>query len=254
MKPIVTKVLDIAKAEDGVREGKANRGERVDEYQRSDTLPGVGYAWCASFVAWCLKKASDKIPYCYSASCDVVLVWGRKAGIVYNTPEAGDIFLLLAKNSNNDAIHTGFVTSVDGAEFGTIEGNTNLNGSREGIGVFSRKRSNSSRYRFVRWHELMKGEEATPADSYAVKIGAKQVDSIMVGGACWVAVREWGEALGFEVGWNNDEQLVLFGGKEVDTQTRMHEGKAYAWIRDLARFSSLKLVVSNDPKTILVTK
>jgi hypothetical protein len=162
--------------------------------------------------------------------------------------------LYLAKDSNNDAIHTGFVTHVKGAEFGTIEGNTNLGGSPEGIGVFSRKRVNSSRYRFVRWHELMKDDEPAAADSYIVKIGDQNVDSIMVGGACWVAVREWGEALGFKVDWNNEEQLILFGGKEVNAQTRLHEGKAYAWIRDLARFSSLKLVVSNDPKTILVTK
>lgn len=254
MKNIVKKVLEIAAKEVGVREkGGNNYGKRVEEYQRADNLPGVGYAWCASFVAWCLKQAGD-IPYCNSASCDVVLVWGRKSGLVYNTPEPGDIFLRLAKNSENDAIHTGFVKSVNGAVFDTIEGNTNIDGSSDGIGVFARQRTNSSSYRFVRWHDLIKDDTAAVPEPYTVKIGTKEIPSVMVGAACWVAVRAWGEALGFDIEWNATDQLVLFGGKEVGTQTRLHEGKAYAWIRDLARFSKLQLEVDNDSRSISVKK
>jgi hypothetical protein len=49
----------------------------------------------------------------------------------------GDIFILAYAHG---AGHTGIVEKVTGDSIITIEGNTNGGGSREGIGVFSRRR------------------------------------------------------------------------------------------------------------------
>ncbi len=51
MELAVKNTIQTALAEVGVREiGNTNRGRRVDEYQKADLLPGVGYPWCASFL------------------------------------------------------------------------------------------------------------------------------------------------------------------------------------------------------------
>jgi hypothetical protein len=51
----------------------------------------------------------------------------------------GDIFLL--QKSNLDWIHTGIITAVRNDVIETIEGNTNLAGSRNGIAVMKRTRN-----------------------------------------------------------------------------------------------------------------
>ena len=250
MKEIVRKVIAIAENEMGVREVGENMGERVNEYQRADTLGGVGYAWCASFIAWCLKQADPDITYCYSASCDVIVAWGRSMGVMHEAPNPGDIFLLFAAGSTRDATHTGLVTAVNGSQFHTVEGNTNLDGGREGIGVFARKRTNGNRYRFVRWADLHSGGP----EPYSVRIGSNLLEGKMVGAATFVAIRDWGEALGFEVEWNNDKQVPLFDGREVPVQVNKIGSRGYAWVRALAEFSGLRLDVDTDDRVITVRR
>ncbi len=252
MRRVIERVLEVAKAEVGVREEGDNMGHRVNEYQRADTLSGVGYAWCASFISWCFKQAADDIPYCYSASCDVVVAWARSQGVLRETPEDGDVFLLMARGSQYDAVHTGLVIKVNGAVFHTIEGNTNLTGSRTGIGVCALKRTNGDRYRFVRWSDLHheKGEVALPP--YKVLMGDQLIESRMVGAATFVPVREWGEALGFDVQWNNDKQMPLFDGREVPVQLHKLDRRGWAWVRALSEFSGLKLEVDVDNRTVRV--
>jgi hypothetical protein len=51
----------------------------------------------------------------------------------------GDIFLL--QKTPNDWFHTGLITAVHESVFETIEGNTNEDGSHNGIGVYKRSRN-----------------------------------------------------------------------------------------------------------------
>ena len=163
MKTLIARTLEIARKEVGVREVGSNRGRRVEEYLAATGLPG-GYAWCSAFVAWCAKKGAvvekTLCPLVLTADCDVLLAFARKHGILNSAPAPGDVFLVMATPS--DAHHTGFVTEVDGNAFETVEGNTNVGGGREGIGVFARKRQAGPRYRFVRWSELVAEPDTPP--------------------------------------------------------------------------------------------
>ncbi len=253
MKPIIAKVLEVATGEVGVREEGDNMGERVNEYQRADTLGGVGYAWCGSFVSWCLKQAAPDVPYCYSASCDLILAWAKSQGVLHDEPKAGDVFLVLARGSLYDATHTGLVSKVSGSVFHTVEGNTNLTGSRTGIGVFALKRTLGDRYKFVRWADLYsQGEEVQPP--YRVFVGERELESRMIGAQTFVPVRDWGEALALRVEWNGEKQVPLFNGREVPVQIRKFDRRAWVWVRALAEFSNLNLQVDEEKREVHVSK
>lgn len=99
-----------------------------------------GQLWCAAFVA-CVgfRTLGRAWPLPLSASCDVVRLAAQDKGMVVPTPERGDLFFVM--KSVHDATHVGFVTAVraDGS-CSTIEGNTNDAGSRDGDGVYRRRR------------------------------------------------------------------------------------------------------------------
>ena len=164
MHKLVAATLSVAKSQAGVTEVGHNGGPQVTAYLRATGLP-AGNPWCAAFVAWCIGQAEAqtgvKCPLPKSASCDVLLEWGRKRGLLKNSPQPGDLFLRL--ESPTDAVHTGFVTGVPAAgSFTTMEGNTNAAGGREGVMVRSHTRVvTPGGYAFLRW------EEALPEDVHA---------------------------------------------------------------------------------------
>jgi hypothetical protein len=167
MHKLVTATLNVAKSQVGVTEVGENGGAKVTAYLRATGLP-AGNPWCAAFVAWCIGQAEAqtgvKCPLPKSASCDVLLAWGRKRGLLKTTPQPGDIFLKL--DSPTDAVHTGFVTGVPAAgSFTTMEGNTNAAGGREGVMVRAHTRVvTPGGYVFLRWEAaLPDGAKATAA-------------------------------------------------------------------------------------------
>ncbi len=116
-----------------------NDGPWVEAIQRT-TGNKKGDPWCASFVNWVLDIAyRDMNPLPATASCDVLLEFARKNQLLTNTPQPGDVFLVM--RTKNDAIHTGIVTEVKADTVKTIEGNTNREGAREGNGVWARERA-----------------------------------------------------------------------------------------------------------------
>lgn len=148
-------VLAIAKAFTFVREVPfaSNAGRWVEAIQHVGGTT-KGNPWCACFVSFALGAAfNDKPPLPYTASCDELLNAGKRWGWVSENPEAGDVFLVL--KSPTDAVHTGFVTQVQGPHFNTIEGNASDAGkaaTREGWGVFERTRAlTPGKYAFIRY-------------------------------------------------------------------------------------------------------
>lgn len=159
MTPFTSKALAIAALEVGVREEPpgSNRGPRVDQYVMSVGLnPGGGFSWCAAFTYFCFDEAAKAmgIPNPLVKTGGVLDHWHKAAE---NSPARriaaadarlfiedlpGTIFIMAFAGGLG---HTGLVESVsdstDGKVLVTIEGNTNIDGSREGIGVFRRKRS-----------------------------------------------------------------------------------------------------------------
>ncbi|MBK8848498.1 MAG: peptidoglycan-binding protein [Bacteroidetes bacterium] len=142
-------IVRIAKKEVGKMEKPAgsNSGPDIKKYFDSVDI-AQGYAWCVCFTYWCINQAC--------ANIGVTNKMPRTAGVLahWNTTKAKKI--LAADAKNNPSLvkpgqffmmkmgrvtgHTGIVTAVSGGFIECIEGNTNDGGSREGVGVFARKR------------------------------------------------------------------------------------------------------------------
>jgi len=147
------KVLEIAISQIGVREtpGQPNRGPQVDNYLKSAGLDpeGHAYAWCAAFVYWCFQGAASFLnqnnPLVRTAW--VFTFWDKSpaqahvlASDAASNPaliRPGAIFLI---DHGNDRGHTGLVLAVQGGDIRTVEGNTNVRGSRDGDGVYEQRR------------------------------------------------------------------------------------------------------------------
>ena len=128
-------------------------------------MGGGGAPWCATFVstigrlalgvAWPIPMISDVTKLGGWADDNAVLL--DKPSIV--DIRAGDIFLI-PNSANTDWTHTGFITYVDqsNASILTVEGNTDGSGSREGNGVYERKRDIET-FDTISWIELLWEEE-----------------------------------------------------------------------------------------------
>jgi hypothetical protein len=143
-KKLHEKSLEIALSQNGVREiGGANSGPDVEKYLKSVGL-GKGYSWCMAFVYWCFEEAAKDLnvenPLVKTGG--VLKGWNNSKGtkiLAKNTKEnpelvkPGQIFII---DHGRGYGHTGIVKAVNGGFMTTIEGNTNNNHTREGIGVF----------------------------------------------------------------------------------------------------------------------
>lgn len=147
----------LAEASAEVREiGGANRGPRVEEFQRSVGLR-PGDPWCAAFVAWCAMTArglSAPPSWCSGSAITTWQKGSRKAGpAAACTPlfadyrdriRAGWVWVRAkdeagageARRGNWVQGHCGIVVAVNELGFETVEGNTNSAGSRDGDGVY----------------------------------------------------------------------------------------------------------------------
>jgi hypothetical protein len=143
------RALQIALGEEGVREeGGANRGPKVEAYLARVGL-GAGNSWCQAFVYWCFDEAAKALarvnPLVKTAG--VLAHWAKSpvearvyARAAFDNPRLirpGSIFII---DHGHGKGHTGLVTKVLAGEIGTIEGNTNSRGSRDGDGVYQKTR------------------------------------------------------------------------------------------------------------------
>jgi len=134
-------VKEIYDAEVGVREyGGSNRGLSVEMYLKSVNLE-PSYAWCAAFVSWCYQYAGVDTPKSgwvpdYAMTCKRIYHRNR---FEKRTPQQGDVFLIWYPKRNRPA-HMGFIDKWGDKWITTVEGNTNDSGSREGNGVYKKRR------------------------------------------------------------------------------------------------------------------
>ena len=146
------RAIEVARTQIGVREQPpgSNRGPEVDEYVRSVGLSPTGaFPWCAAFIYWVYEQATKELGLSNPVpkTAGVLRLWNKAQGMATvieantaqpNLIEPGMVFCM---DFGNGKGHTGLVARVEGDQVLTIEGNTNLGGSREGIGVFSRRRA-----------------------------------------------------------------------------------------------------------------
>lgn len=139
-----TAALAEAKTRVGVREQPlgSNKGPEVNKYLASVGLP-PGNFWCAAFVFYCAAEAARKAgkpnPLPKTGSCSAIYRWARANGRLVSRPEPGDIFLCIGGSTGY--YHTGFVAGpINDERFPTVEGNSNADGSANGVEVAFRAR------------------------------------------------------------------------------------------------------------------
>lgn len=143
-------VIDLAKSQLHVREKTGNNdGKEVETYLSHVGLK-KGDPWCAAFVSYVLSYSGiENTCIGYSP------VWFRSQYLVYKRDLPGktdfekvqpaDVFGIYFLNKNRIA-HVGFIIRLENQYILTIEGNTNEVGSREGDGVYSKRRNTDQIY------------------------------------------------------------------------------------------------------------
>jgi len=147
--------IDFAFTQVGVMEDPlgSNRGPEVDQYLRAVGLnPAQGsFAWCVAFTHFCYEKAAESLglqnPHIKTAG--VLDHWNQagkkpKVARVTNARAVADPGLVMPGSLfiidlGQGLGHSGMVVGVADGRLTTVEGNTNDNGSRNGIGVFRRE-------------------------------------------------------------------------------------------------------------------
>jgi hypothetical protein len=138
-------ITEIANNELGIRELTGhNDGPKVEAYLSVVKLK-KGQPWCAAFVSWVYQKAGFPKPRTgWSPDLFPTARLARSAlpgdviGIYF--PEMGRI------------AHAGIVTQQKGSWIYSTEGNTSLQGSREGDGVFRKVRHIRTIHRIADWY------------------------------------------------------------------------------------------------------
>lgn len=138
------KLIPIAQAELWVREETGNNdGKRVEEYQATVGLK-KGDPYCAAFISWVFKQAGYSAPRTgWSPSLFPVAKLVKAAA-------PGNVFGIYFPSLKRIA-HCGFVEHIKGDWISTIEGNTNVSGSRECDGVHRRLRHKKTIYTYSDW-------------------------------------------------------------------------------------------------------
>lgn len=139
-------VIKTYRAEVGVLEATGNNdGYHVEKYLASTQL-GPGYAWCAAFVNWSVRKCGVIGPQAAAWSPS----WFPADRLNHGPPKPGDVFGIYFTSKNRIA-HVGFIDEVKENHYVTTEGNTNDAGSREGDGVYRKYRIKKQIYATANW-------------------------------------------------------------------------------------------------------
>ncbi len=143
-KPMTNKLLKIAKSQIGIRETTGNNdGPQVEKYL-SYTGNHKGEPWCASFVSWVFGQAGLPRPRtAWSPS-----LFPKERRMARAVPAA--VFGIYFPDKGRIA-HAGLVEKQQGNWLYTIEGNTNLVGSREGDGVYRKLRHRKTIRLYANW-------------------------------------------------------------------------------------------------------
>ena|GEM_PF-6430298 len=253
MKKIVAAVLSAAGGEVGVTEVPigSNGGPRVMEYNRA-----AGYNepvfWCLNFCYWVVLQACGllalKNPLLRTGSCDLLLYWARREGVLHTEPQVGDIFLVLA--SPSDATHAGIVTGVPGGgNVKTIEGNSNNDGSRNGYAVVARTRAVKNLV-FVRWHDLI-----PEAPRWTLVVGGENLGAAWADaqGATYAPARRFLEAAGVDtktLAYDRDDNALVLNGQPLPVPVILRDGTTWAQVRPLCLAAGLSLKAEGSTITV----
>jgi len=138
------RLLRIAAGEVGIREKTGeNDGRRIEEYLAAVKLKR-GDPYCAAFLSWVYLKEGFAKPR--SGWSPDLLPGARLTKTALPANIIGIYFPELKRIA-----HVGMIEKTDKDWCMTIEGNTNLTGSREGEGVYRKRRHLKTIYRMADW-------------------------------------------------------------------------------------------------------
>jgi len=255
----VDKFIEIALEWVGTKEEPegSNRGFHIDLWNRACNVP-VGSFWCATFlsaVATRLKfLTGTNWELGTSADCDQWFSRAKKLGIVYQTPKRGDIFVVMAKGSLHDAVHIGVVGGFDGGEWWSIEGNSNLDGSRNGTAVVKRPDlfafRNSANLRFIRWADTL---DTNKKPDWLVMMGEDIIPGKMVNSKVYSPLRDLLNALyGSDTESRLDFDLVpLWDDKAILCTPIIVEGRTQVSVREFAVWQKLNVIIPHPAGNII---
>lgn len=141
---LVERAIEAATDTIGVKEaGGRNCGPEVEEYLRSVSL-GPGNPWCMAWVVTMFDRGAEKLGVLnpIPRTGKVSRFWLRSERAVKSPkPARGAIFVRLDEPEDPESDgHCGLVVLVGTERMLTIEGNTNVEGAREGDSVRARVR------------------------------------------------------------------------------------------------------------------
>ncbi|WP_317899427.1 CHAP domain-containing protein [Aurantibacillus circumpalustris] len=144
-------VIDTALSQVGVREATGkNDGREVEKYLKIVGL-GKGYAWCAAFVSWDYKVnriTTFKTAWAPAWFPENRILFKGTVLKINTTPQPGDLGGLWI---NKRIGHVFIIYAWGDKTVKTIEGNTNEAGSREGDGVYIKRRLRKQIYTVSNW-------------------------------------------------------------------------------------------------------
>ena len=138
------KIIGIANSQIGIRELTGhNDGAKIEAYLKATKL-GKGNPWCAAFVSWVFKQSG--LPKPRTAWSPDLFPLARQTLM----PKSADILGIYSVKLKRIA-HCGVVERRQNNWIISIEGNTNLEGSREGDGVYRKWRHIRTIAKFANW-------------------------------------------------------------------------------------------------------
>ncbi len=249
---------------EGVREkGGANRGPEID---RMNLACGsyLGAPWCATSMSEIGQRslASVYMPP-RTAACDVLLMWARRRRVLHTTPKPGDLFLVINAKDEDDATHVGVVETVSPQGIGTLEGNTNNDGSRDGWGFLARFRPLSKRLVYVRWADLIDDIDETIPD-WSLVLGRSpnppKLPVVFQEGRTWVDYTDLMGALYKDaeqrVGYNVNAGGPLWDGERLPSSIPVIkiDGQTYVGVRAAGTWLGLFTLVDDKQRVIQLVR
>lgn len=252
--------IDIAKEYVGTTEQPvgSNRGTLIDKWNKMSNV-SVGSFWCCSFVSAMARELAEKHdfvwPFPYTADCDVIYAIAKKKNAIVHIPEPGDLFVC---HKGNDAYHIGIVEDVDKGYVATsIEGNSNNDGSRNGITVARRNDLMDGRsinnVSYIRWTSLV-----TLDDDWKLVVSAKELDCINHNNRVYAPLR-----MSLGLFFTAHEVLVnlkatsegaAWGTEMIPAQLITRDGSRYISVRDLSTWLGKTMIVNSIKKTVSMLK
>lgn len=246
------RLVDIALKYVGVTEEPlgSNRGKLIDDWNVAVNVP-VGSFWCASFVSAVVRefnKSGIQFPLWQSASCDNWLEQARTKGLIVDKPSTGCLFLICPYPT--DATHIGIVGyNVDGV-WHTVEGNSNMGGSRNGTSVVNRpngiKRNNIV---YVDWMKLIEEPDEIP---WHVVFPHKTIEASNMDGTTYIPLRAGIIACDGDDKFLTYDGQPLYRGNKIPCKMIVINGKTHVPVREFLAFADLDYTVNSATKTVKV--